>query len=61
MAGDICPVVLFRSGDSQISRGNMIERPSRLGKLTFAFANLEPTRIAEKTPRMAEKSDERPH
>ena len=59
-ACDICPVVLFHSGGSQISGGDMIERPSHPGSPTFVFATPVSTYRAEKKPRMAEKSDERP-
>ena len=59
-ACDICPVVLFHSGGSQISGGDMIERPSHPGSPTFVFAIPVSTYRAEKKPRMAEKSDERP-
>ena len=59
-ANDICPVVLFHLGGSQILGGDMIERPSHLGKLAFAFATPESTYRTETTPRMAEKSAERP-
>ena len=38
----------------------MIERPRDSGSLTFVFALPASTSHAEKTPRMAEKSDGRP-
>ena len=38
----------------------MIERPSHLGSLTFVSAPQESTSFAERTPRMAEKFEERP-
>ena len=60
VACDICPVVLFHSCGSQISGGDIIRRPCHLGKLTFVLANPDATSRAEKTPRTAEKSDERP-
>ena len=50
----------FQSGGPQVSGGDMIERPSHLGRVAQVFAIPESTSRAEKTPRMAEKSDERP-
>ena len=37
----------------------MMERPSHVGRLTLVAPLPESTYRAEKTPRMAEKSDER--
>ena len=51
VADGICPNALFHLGGSQTNRGDMIQRPCLLGRVTL---------VSEKeTPTMAEKSDER--
>ena len=50
----------FHSGGSQIRGGDMIERPRHPGEPTVVFAIPVSTYRAEKTPQVAEKSDERP-
>ena len=60
VACDICPVVLFHSGGSQISGADMIGRPCNLGRVALVFAPPESTSRGEKTRTAAEKSDERP-
>ena len=60
VAPDTCPAALFHSGGSQIGGGGLVGRPSHLGSLNFVSAIPESTSRAEKTPRAAEKSDERP-
>ena len=45
---------------SQISGADMIERPSHLGRVALVFGIPDSTSNAEKTPKAAEKSDERP-
>ena len=60
VACDICQVVLSHSGGSHISGGNVIGQTCRSGRFALVFAPPESTHRAEKTPRMAEKSDELP-
>ena len=60
VACDIRPVVLFHWGGSQIGGGDVIGQPCHLGRFFLVFAPPESTFRDEKTPRMAEKSDERP-
>ena len=50
----------FQSGGPQVSGGDMIERPGHLGRVAEVFDIPESTSRAEKTPRIAEKSAERP-